>query len=90
MNSPFSVFVQISDPFLRTSSKQVYLNITTPGLSCVNPLSAYSSNTTNKLQMTYNATNGLWFVPSCTTATSGTYYVTAWVTDSNPIQTQQN
>ncbi|MGA7846530.1 MAG: type IV pilin N-terminal domain-containing protein [Thermoplasmata archaeon] len=90
VNSPFSVFVQISDPFLRTSSKQVYLNITTPGLSCVNPLSAYSSNTTNKLQMTYNATNGLWFVPSCTTATSGTYYVTAWVTDSNPIQTQQN
>jgi hypothetical protein len=90
VNSPFSVYVQISDPFLRTTSKQVYLNITTPGLSCPNPLSAYSSNTSSKLQMVYNATNGLWFVPSCSTATTGTYYVTAWVTDSNPIQTQQN
>lgn len=90
VNSPFSIFVQITDAFLRTNSKQVYLNITTPGLSCTNPLGAYSSNTTTKLQFSYNSSNGFWFVPTCSTAVAGTYYVTAWATDSNPIQTQQN
>jgi hypothetical protein len=90
VSSPFSIFVQISDPFLRTTSTQVYLNITTPGLTCVNPLSAYSSNMTVKLRMAYNSTNGLWFVPGCSASISGTYYVTAWATDSNPIQVQVN
>ena len=92
-SSPFSIFVQISDPFLRTTSTQVYLNLTTPGLTCVNPRTGFSwstTNTTTKLQMAYNSTNGLWFVPSCSTTTSGTYYVTAWVTDTNPIQVQTN
>ncbi|MGC2289642.1 MAG: type IV pilin N-terminal domain-containing protein, partial [Thermoplasmata archaeon] len=90
VSAPFSIFVQITDSFLRTTSKQVYINITTPGLTCVNPLSPYSSNTTIKLQMAYNGSNGLWFLGGCSTATSGTYYVTAWVTDANPIQTQTN
>lgn len=90
VNSPFSIYVQITDPFLPTTSHKVYLNITTPGLSCVNPLTAYASNTTSLLRMAYNSTNGLWFVPSCSTATAGTYYVTAWATDANPIQAEQN
>ena len=90
VNTPFSIYVQISDPFLRTTSKQVYINITTPGLSCTNPLSAYSSNTTTKLQMTYNASNGLWFLGSCTTSSAAVYYITSWVTDTNPIQFQSN
>jgi FlaG/FlaF family flagellin (archaellin) len=88
--STFSIFAQISDPFLPTSSKQVYLNITTSGLTCTNPQSAYSTNTTSKLQMTYNGTNGLWFLAGCQTATSATYYVTIWVTDKNPLQIQSN
>jgi FlaG/FlaF family flagellin (archaellin) len=86
--STFSIFAQISDPFLPTSSKQVYVNITTSGLTCTNPQSAYSSNTTSKLQMTYNGTNGLWFLSGCQTSTSNTYYVTIWVTDKNPLQIQ--
>ncbi len=90
INSPFSIYVQITDPFLPTTSHKVYLNITTPGLTCVNPLTAYSTNTTSLLRMTYNSTNGLWFVPSCSSATAGTYYVTAWATDADPIQIQQN
>ncbi len=90
VNTPFSIYVQISDPFLRSTSKSVYINITTPGLTCTNPLSAYSSNTTTKLQMTYNSTNGLWFLASCTSATAGVYYITAWATDTNPIQIQTN
>jgi flagellin-like protein len=86
----FSIFAQISDPFLPTTSKQVYVNITTSGLSCTNPQSAYSANTTSKLQMTYNVTNGLWFLSGCSTSTSATYYVTIWVTDKNPLQIQSN
>ena len=88
VSSTFSVWVQITDPFLRTTSKQVYLNLTTPGLTCTNPGDA--ANMTTKVQMQYNSTNGLWFVGGCETSTSGTYYITAWATDSNPIQTQQN
>ena len=84
VNSPFSVFVQISDPFLRTTSTQVYLNITTPGLTC----SGLNANGTH--QMTYNATTGLWSDGGCTTATSGTYYVSVWAKDTNPIQVLQN
>ncbi|MCI4353273.1 MAG: type IV pilin N-terminal domain-containing protein [Thermoplasmata archaeon] len=85
VSSAFSIFVQISDPFLSTSSKKVYLNITTPGLSC-NGMNA----TGTKLPMTYNATNGLWFIGGCTAGLSGTYYVTAWATDANPVLPLQN
>ena len=88
--STFSIWTQISDPFLPTTSKQVYVNITTSGLTCTNPQSAYSTNTTSKLQMTYNTTNGLWFLSGCQTSTSNTYYVTIWVTDKNPLQIQTN
>jgi FlaG/FlaF family flagellin (archaellin) len=88
--STFSIFAQISDAFLPTTSKQVYLNVTTSGLTCTNPLSAYSSNTTSKLQMTYNGTNGLWFISGCQASASATYYVTIWVTDKNPLQIQSN
>ncbi len=90
VNSSFTLFVQISDPFLRTTSTKVLLNTTTPGLSCTNPLSAYSSNTTSDLRMTYNSSSGLWIVPKCTATASGTYYVGVWVTDSNPIQVQSS
>jgi flagellin-like protein len=90
LNSSFSIFVQITDPFLHTTSKQVYLNTTTPGLSCVNPLGgSYATNTSSRLQMSYNATSGLWILGGCKTLSAGTYYVTVWVTDSNPIQAQQ-
>jgi Archaeal Type IV pilin, N-terminal len=88
--SSFSIWAQISDPFLRITSKQVYVNVTTPGLTCSNPLSAYSTNMTTKLQMSYNASNGLWFLSGCSTTTSNTYYVTIWVTDTNPLQIQSN
>jgi FlaG/FlaF family flagellin (archaellin) len=90
INSKFSIFVQINDPFLPITSKRVYLNISTPGLTCTNPLSAYSSNTTSKLQMTYNGTNGLWFLGGCTASTAQSYYVSVWVTDADPIQALQN
>jgi flagellin-like protein len=89
VGSPFSVFVQVSDPFLRTTSSQVYLNITTPGMTCGTPLGTYPA-TTGEYRFAYNTTNGLWFVPGCTVSAVGVYYVTAWVTDSNPIQTLQN
>jgi flagellin-like protein len=89
-NTSFSIWTQISDPFLRTTSKQVYVNITTSGLGCTNPISGDSANTTSKLQMTYNSTNGLWFLAGCKTTVSGTYYVTIWVTDTNPLQFQSN
>lgn len=90
-NQSFSIFVQISDPFLSTTSKRVYANITTPGMTCVNPLGGgYASNKTIRLQMAFNSTSGFWIVPNCKATSSGTYYVTAWVTDSNPIVIQQN
>jgi flagellin-like protein len=88
-NSPFSVFVQITDPFLRTTSTAVYLNLTTPGMTCGTALSTYPA-TTGEYRFVYNSTNGLWFVNGCSASSTGTYYVTAWATDSNPIQVQQN
>lgn len=85
VNSKFSIFVQISDPFLATNSHKVYLNISTPGLTC-----SGSNATETRLPMAYNATNGLWFIGGCTTSTAASYYVSVWVTDSDPIQVQQN
>jgi flagellin-like protein len=87
INQTFSIFVQINDPFLSTSSQLVYLNLTTPGLSCGPHLGTYPA-TTGEYRMVYG--NGIWSVTGCSTATAGTYYVTAWVTDTNPIQVQQN
>lgn len=81
----FTIFVQISDPFLSSTSKRVYLNLTTPSMSCVG-----QNATGTKLQMTFSASSGLWSYPGCSVSVSGTYYVTVWVTDANPIQPLQN
>jgi hypothetical protein len=80
VNSAFQIFVQISDPFLSTSSKKVYLNITTVttgGLRC--------GSTTTYLQLNYSSSSGLWILPGCSSASSGTFYVSVSATDSNPI-----
>jgi flagellin-like protein len=89
VNQTFGIFVQIADPFLATTSNSVYLNLTTPGLSCGTVLSTYPA-TTGQYRFVYNSTIGDWVVTGCKTATASQYYVTAWVTDTNPIQVQQN
>ncbi len=85
VNSKFSIFVQISDPFLATNSHKVYLNISTSGLTCTG-----SNATETRLPMAYNSSNGLWFIGGCSTSTAGSYYVSVWVTDTDPILPQQN
>jgi flagellin-like protein len=89
INATFGIFVEIGDPFLATTSKLVYLNLTTPGLSCGTALTTYPAST-GEYRFAYNSTTGYWVVSGCSAPTAGTYYVTAWVTDSNPIQVQQN
>ncbi len=71
----FTVYAQIQDPFLSSSSTKVLLNISS--------LPGFGSQ--KSVVMTFNSGSGLWVSGSYTEAQSGTFFVSIVATDSNNL-----